>query len=141
MSDESYRLLRRIKAFSPYLTHILRQQPSLVDEIFGREGYREKRSFAQLSQRLKEKLVGVKDFQAFCLMLRRFKQEEILRIAAQEDFPVRKKEDPVAHRNDLLHVMGSPEGRGLRLFHVFPYFLADELRYVRIKRGRRLVEK
>jgi len=84
MSDESYRLLRRIKAFSPYLTHILRQQPSLVDEIFAREGYSEKRSFTQLSQHLKERLVGVKDFQTFCLVLRRFKQEEILRIAAQD---------------------------------------------------------
>ena len=84
MTQESHQLLNRIKAFSPYLTHILRQQPSLVDEIFGREVYREKRSFAQLSQSLKEKLTGVKDFQTFCLVLRRFKQEEILRIAAQD---------------------------------------------------------
>jgi len=84
MTDEARRLLRRIEGFSPYLTHILSQQPSLADEIFGREGYRSKRTLAQLSQHLKEKLAGEKDFQTFCLILRRFKQEEILRIAARD---------------------------------------------------------
>ena len=84
MTHESLQLLNRIKAFSPYLTHILNQQPSLTDEIFGREGWRETRSLARLGQILKEKVAGVRDFQTFCLILRRFKQEEILRIAAQD---------------------------------------------------------
>ena len=84
MTDEALQLLNRITAFSPYLTHILRQQPSLADEIFGREGWREIRSSAQLRQSLKEKIDGVSDFQTFCLILRRFKQGEILRIAAQD---------------------------------------------------------
>jgi glutamate-ammonia-ligase adenylyltransferase len=84
MPHETHQLLNRIKAFSPYLTHILRQQPSLADEIFGREGWREIRSSAQLSQDLKEKVDGARDFQTFCLILRRFKQREILRIAAQD---------------------------------------------------------
>ena len=84
MPHETLQLLNRIKAFSPYLTHILRQQPSLTDEIFGREGWREIRSSAQLRQDLKEKVAGVRDFQTFCLILRRFKQREILRIAAQD---------------------------------------------------------
>ncbi len=56
MTDEALQLLNRITAFSPYLTHILRQQPSLADEIFGREGWREIRSSAQLRQDLKEKV-------------------------------------------------------------------------------------
>jgi [glutamine synthetase] adenylyltransferase / [glutamine synthetase]-adenylyl-L-tyrosine phosphorylase len=84
MTDETHQLLKRIKAFSPYFTHILNQQPSLVDEIFGREGWRETRSLSRLGQILKEKVAGVRDFQSFCLILRRFKQEEILRIAARD---------------------------------------------------------
>jgi [glutamine synthetase] adenylyltransferase / [glutamine synthetase]-adenylyl-L-tyrosine phosphorylase len=84
MTHEALQLLNRITAFSPYLTHILRQQPSLADEIFGREGWREIRSSAQHNQDLKEKVDGVRDFQTFCLILRRFKQGEILRIAAQD---------------------------------------------------------
>ena len=84
MTDEALQLLNRIKAFSPYLSHILRQQPSLTDEMFGREGWRETKSLVQLGQILKEKVAGVRDFQAFCQILRRFKQEEILRIAARD---------------------------------------------------------
>src|SRR4030042_4193142 len=81
MTHDTLQLLNRIKAFSPYLTHILHQEPSLTDEIFGREGWRETRSLARLGQILKEKVAGVRDFQSFCRILRRFKQEEILRIA------------------------------------------------------------
>ncbi|MBI4768757.1 MAG: hypothetical protein HY787_29905, partial [Deltaproteobacteria bacterium] len=84
MTHETLQLLNRIKAFSPYLTHILHQQPSLTDEIFGRESWRETRSLARLGQILKEKVAGVRDFQSFCRILRRFKQEEILRIAARD---------------------------------------------------------
>ncbi len=84
MPHEALQLLNRIKAFSPYLTHILRRQPSLTEEIFGREGWRETRSIARLDQILKEKVAGVRDFQSFCRILRLFKQEEILRIAARD---------------------------------------------------------
>jgi glutamate-ammonia-ligase adenylyltransferase len=84
MADESPPLLNRIKTFSPYFNHILQQQPSLVDEIFSLEGWRETRSQTQLRHLLKEKMAGVRDFQSFCLMLRRFKQEEVLLIAAQD---------------------------------------------------------
>jgi [glutamine synthetase] adenylyltransferase / [glutamine synthetase]-adenylyl-L-tyrosine phosphorylase len=84
MTEEALQLLNRIKAFSPYFSHILRQQPALTDEIFGRGGWRETRSSVQLKKILKEKVVGVRDFQAFCQILRRFKQQEVLRIAAQD---------------------------------------------------------
>jgi [glutamine synthetase] adenylyltransferase / [glutamine synthetase]-adenylyl-L-tyrosine phosphorylase len=84
MIDEGRQLLKKIEAFSPYLTHIMRRQSSLVKEIFYQGGYRIGKSPTQLTQDLKKKLAGIKDFQAFCLLLRRFKQQEILRIVARD---------------------------------------------------------
>ena len=84
MSQEGLQLLSRVKAFSPYLTQVMRRHPALVQDLFDQDGYREKRSPAQLAQKLKERLAGVRDFQVFCLLLRHFKQEEILRIAIRD---------------------------------------------------------
>ncbi|MBI5601813.1 MAG: bifunctional [glutamate--ammonia ligase]-adenylyl-L-tyrosine phosphorylase/[glutamate--ammonia-ligase] adenylyltransferase [Deltaproteobacteria bacterium] len=84
MTDEDRQLLKKIEAFSPYLTHILRRDPSLIEKIFDQGGYRSKKSPAHLTNDLKEKVSGLKDFQTFCLFLRHFKQEEIFRIAARD---------------------------------------------------------
>ena len=84
MSPDDQSLLDEIRLFSPYLSQVLQQQPSLVEEIFLREGYHSRWSRNQLAQMLRDQLNGREDFQAFGLSLRRFKQAEILRIAARD---------------------------------------------------------
>ena len=84
MSPDGQSLLEKIRLFSPYLSQVLQQQPSLADEIFLREGYQARLTRNQLGQKLRKQLDGREDFQAFGLSLRRFKQEEILRIAARD---------------------------------------------------------
>ena len=56
----------------------------MAEEIFIREGYRTRLSRNQLAQKLRGQLDGREDFQAFGLSLRRFKQADILRIAARD---------------------------------------------------------
>jgi glutamate-ammonia-ligase adenylyltransferase len=56
----------------------------LAEEIFLREGYQARLTRNQLGQKLRKQLDGREDFQTFGLSLRRFKQEEILRIAARD---------------------------------------------------------
>jgi len=65
MTGEALQLSKQNNSLFPYLTHILRQRPSLADEIFGREGWREIKSSAQLRQYLKEKVDGVRDSRPF----------------------------------------------------------------------------
>ncbi len=84
MSADGQSLLDEVRLFSPYLSQVLQQQPSLTEEIFIREGYRTRLSRNQLAQKLWRQLDGREDFQAFGLSLRRFKQAEILRIAARD---------------------------------------------------------
>ncbi len=84
MSPDGQSLLDEIRLFSPYLSQVLQQQPSLAEEIFLREGYHSRLSRNQLGQMLRNQLDGREDFQAFGLSLRRFKQAEILRIAARD---------------------------------------------------------
>ena len=84
MTHEFQQLLNRIEAFSPYLTHIMRRYPPLVKGLFDEQGVLEKKSAVRLAEDLRLKVAGTSDFQAFCLDLRQFKQEEILRIAARD---------------------------------------------------------
>jgi [glutamine synthetase] adenylyltransferase / [glutamine synthetase]-adenylyl-L-tyrosine phosphorylase len=84
MPDLGRHLLEKIKAFSPYLTHIMRRDPLLVERLFDQQGYLKKKSPAQMAEGLGKKIAGAEDFEAFCLLLRRYKQEEILRIAARD---------------------------------------------------------
>ncbi len=84
MSADGQSLLEKIQLFSPYLSQVLQQQPSLAEEIFFQEGYRTRLSRNQLAQKLRKQLDGREDFQTFGLSLRRFKQAEILRIAARD---------------------------------------------------------
>ncbi len=84
MIDEDQQLLKKIEAYSPYLIHILRRDPSLIEKVFDQGGYRTGKSPTRLADDLKEKVSDLKDFQAFCIFLRHFKQEEILRIAARD---------------------------------------------------------
>lgn len=84
MTDEARRLLNRIEVFSPYLTHIMRRYPLLVNRLFDQQGYLEKKSPARLGEDLRIKIAGATDFQTFCSFLRQYKQEEILRIAARD---------------------------------------------------------
>ncbi len=84
MSADGQSLLEKIRLFSPYLSQVLQQQPSLAEEVFLREGYHTRLSRNQLAQKLRKHLDGREDFQAFGLSLRRFKQAEILRIAARD---------------------------------------------------------
>jgi [glutamine synthetase] adenylyltransferase / [glutamine synthetase]-adenylyl-L-tyrosine phosphorylase len=82
MTNAALQLLNRIEAFSPYFTHLIRLRPSLIEKIFDRGGYLEKRPPEQLAGELQREIAGTGDFSSFCLLLRRFKQEEILKIAA-----------------------------------------------------------
>jgi [glutamine synthetase] adenylyltransferase / [glutamine synthetase]-adenylyl-L-tyrosine phosphorylase len=84
MSSDGQSLLEKIRLYSPYLSQVLQQQPSLAEEIFLREGYLTRPSSHQLAQKLRKELNGREDFQAFGLSLRRFKQAEILRVAARD---------------------------------------------------------
>ncbi|MEW6185114.1 MAG: bifunctional [glutamate--ammonia ligase]-adenylyl-L-tyrosine phosphorylase/[glutamate--ammonia-ligase] adenylyltransferase [Thermodesulfobacteriota bacterium] len=84
MPHEAWKLLDRLKAFSPYFTHVLIQQPSLTEELFDRGGYLSQPNLSQLTSRLKKFCSGIMEFQEFCLTLRRFKQQEILRLAARD---------------------------------------------------------
>ncbi|MDO8643530.1 MAG: bifunctional [glutamate--ammonia ligase]-adenylyl-L-tyrosine phosphorylase/[glutamate--ammonia-ligase] adenylyltransferase, partial [bacterium] len=84
MTDEGRQLLKKIEGFSPYLTHILHRDPSLIEKVFDQGEYRAGKSPPRLADDLKEKASGIKDFQTFCVFLRHFKQEEILRIAARD---------------------------------------------------------
>jgi glutamate-ammonia-ligase adenylyltransferase len=62
----------------------MRRYPLLVEKLFDHQGMFEKKSAARLGEDLGLKVAGIKDFQTFCLTLRQFKQEEILRIAARD---------------------------------------------------------
>ncbi len=84
MSADGQSLLEKIQLFSPYLSQVLQQQPSLAEEIFFREGYRTRLSRIQMPRNYGKQLDGREDFQTFGLSLRRFKQAEILRIAARD---------------------------------------------------------
>ena len=84
MTPDARQLVEQIEAFSPYLTHIMRWYPLLVERLFGQQCFLEKKSGTRLVEDLTLKTIGVKDFQTFCLCLRQFKQEEILRIAARD---------------------------------------------------------
>jgi [glutamine synthetase] adenylyltransferase / [glutamine synthetase]-adenylyl-L-tyrosine phosphorylase len=84
MSEEARQLLKKIEAFSPYLTHIMGQHPGLVKKVLDEGGYLERKSPPRVAEGLKEKLAGIKDFQTFCLLLRHFKQEEIFTIAVRD---------------------------------------------------------
>lgn len=81
---EGHQLQKKIADFSPYLGHIMRRNPPLVKKLFDQGGFQEKKSPAQLAEGLKRKTGNASDFQSFCIGLRHFKQEEILRIAAQD---------------------------------------------------------
>ena len=84
MSLDGQSLLEKIQLFSPYLSQVLQQQPALAEELFLREGYQTRLSPGQLAQKLRKELDGREDFQTFGLSLRRFKQVEILRVAARD---------------------------------------------------------
>ncbi|MFH0788978.1 MAG: bifunctional [glutamate--ammonia ligase]-adenylyl-L-tyrosine phosphorylase/[glutamate--ammonia-ligase] adenylyltransferase [Pseudomonadota bacterium] len=84
MPEENQQLRLKIEAFSPYLTHIMRRHPLVVKKIFDQQGVLERKSSAQIAVGLGKKITGAKDFQTFCLLLRHYKQEEILRIAARD---------------------------------------------------------
>ncbi|MBA4393051.1 MAG: bifunctional [glutamate--ammonia ligase]-adenylyl-L-tyrosine phosphorylase/[glutamate--ammonia-ligase] adenylyltransferase, partial [Desulfobacca sp.] len=81
---QAHQLQKKIEDFSPYLTHIMRRDSLLAKRIFDQQGYLEKKSPNQIAEGLDKKIAGAEDFQTFCLLLRHYKQEEILRIAARD---------------------------------------------------------
>ena len=84
MSIDGQALLEKVQRFSPYLVQVLNRRPELREAIFFREGVRTRFSRGQLAQQLRERLEGREDFQAFCSILRGFKQETVLRLAARD---------------------------------------------------------
>jgi glutamate-ammonia-ligase adenylyltransferase len=84
MSVEGRALQKKIEAFSPYLTQLMRRHPAVVTALFDHEGILVRKSPAQFTQDLQNKMEAVKDYPTFCSRLRHFKQEEILRIAARD---------------------------------------------------------
>jgi [glutamine synthetase] adenylyltransferase / [glutamine synthetase]-adenylyl-L-tyrosine phosphorylase len=84
MKIEGSQLHKKIEGFSPYLTHILRRKPYLVESLFTREGFRLKKSLKQMAQDLRDKTAGITDLTIFCSLLRQFKEEEILCLAARD---------------------------------------------------------
>ncbi|HMK66721.1 MAG TPA: hypothetical protein VK564_13065, partial [Thermodesulfobacteriota bacterium] len=76
MKIEGPQVQKKIEAFSPYLTYILRRQPGLADDLFYREGFRIKKPLKQMARDLEDKVAGVTDYTIFCSLLRQFKEEE-----------------------------------------------------------------
>jgi len=84
MKENALKLLERIQAYSPYFRHILKRQPSLAEELFLQGGLFERPSYLRLRRRLEGEVARIQDFQTFCSILRRFKQRELLRLAARD---------------------------------------------------------
>ncbi len=84
MKAEARKLLDRVRSFSPYFAHLLDQRPSWARECFDQGGYLLPSTRGYLRTRLEGHLGQARDFGEFCRGLRRFKQEEFLRLAARD---------------------------------------------------------
>jgi len=69
---------------SGYLCSILRREPMMIDSLFIREGYLSRKSPSDKDRRLKELVQDTTESGAFDRILRRYKEEEYLRIGSRD---------------------------------------------------------